>query len=192
VAIAWAACDDGAMNRVVSDQPSPKISGRLAREPFALAVIVIYLVSFLSQALLSAPVTARFNVVPFVLAQTVLIAIWIVLHRRRLNDAGRPSGIVFGVAAVYALEVVLLSILVGLMLTIGTSDGVGPQASILNFFVLLYFLSLMSGDPTLGAMQVWLWGFVVLLLLPVAIALGLSLWAATRPSSLSQSMPAVP
>ena len=163
--------------------PSPKAPTRLARGPFALTVIAIYLLSFLSQALLSAPVTTRLNVVPFILAQVILIAIWIVLHRRRLNDAGRPGSIVFGVAAVYALEVVLLSILVGLMLTIGTSEGVGPQAPILNFFVVLYFLSLMSGDPTLGAMQIWLWGFVVLMLLPVAIALGFSIWTATRPGT---------
>jgi hypothetical protein len=114
--------------------------------------------------------------------QAVLIAVWIVLHQRRLHDAGRPAGIVLGVAAVYALEVILLAILVGLMLA-GTSDGVGPQSSLLNIFVVLYFLTLLTGDPTLGALQIWILGFVVVMLLPVAIALGFSFWAATRPSA---------
>ena len=159
--------------------PSPKVSGRVAPGPFVVAVAVVYLLSFVSQVLLSPPVTAILSVVPFALVQAALIAAWIVLHRRRLADAGRPTGIVVGVALVYALEVVLLIILVWLML--GTSDGVGPQASILNLFVVLYFLSLLSGDPNLGALQIWILGFVVMMLLPIAIALGFSLWAATRP-----------
>ena len=48
--------------------------------------------SFASQMLLSAPVTAQVSVVPFVLVQVVLIWVWIVLHTRRLRDAGRPTG----------------------------------------------------------------------------------------------------
>ena len=49
---------------------------------------------------------------PFVLVQIVLIWLWIVLHRRRLRDAGRPTGIVIGIALIYALEVVLLALLI--------------------------------------------------------------------------------
>jgi hypothetical protein len=165
----------------MSLSPSPKVSGRLAPGPFVMAVAVVYLLSFVSQTLLSPPVTASLSVVPFALVQAALIAAWIVLHRRRLLDAGRPTGIVIGIALVYALEVVLLIILVWLML--GTSDGVGPEAPILNLFVVLYFLSLLSGDPSLGALQVWILGFVVVMLLPIAIALGFSLWAGTRPSA---------
>jgi hypothetical protein len=163
--------------------PLPKTRTRLERGPFALAVIVVYLLSFVSQTLLSAPVTAHLNVAPFVLVQAVLIAVWIVLHQRRLNDAGRPAGIVLGVAAVYALEVILLAIVVGLMLASTANDGVGPQSSLLNVFIVLYFLSMLSGGPSLGALQVWIFGFVVVMLLPIAIALGFSVWAATRPSA---------
>ena len=90
---------------------------RIARGPFAVAVIAVYLVSFVSQMLLSPPVTARMSVVPFVLVQIVLIAVWIVLHRRRLRDAGRPTGIAIGIAMVYALEVVLLTLLIWLILS---------------------------------------------------------------------------
>jgi uncharacterized membrane protein YhaH (DUF805 family) len=165
--------------------PSPKATARLARGPFALAVTTVYLASFASQVLLSPPVTSYLSVAPFALAQAVLIVIWVVLHRRRLHDAGKPTGIVIGVALVYALEVVLLAILVGLMLasTPSTTDGVGPGAPILNLFVLLYFLSLLTGDASLGVLQIWITGFVAVMLLPVAIALGFSIWAATRPTA---------
>jgi hypothetical protein len=40
----------------------------------------------------------------------------------------------------------------------------------------------MSGDSGLGALQIWIVGLSVLMLLPVAIALGFSFWTATRPS----------
>jgi hypothetical protein len=169
----------------MSLSPPPKLSGRLAPGPFVVAVAAVYLLSFVSQMLLSPPVTASLSVVPFALVQAALIAAWIVLHRRRLAEAGRPTGIVVGVALVYALEVVLVIIVVWLML--GPSGGVGPEAPILNLFVLLYFLSLLSGDPSLGALQVWIIGFVVVMLLPIAIALGFSVWAATRPRALAAS-----
>jgi hypothetical protein len=88
------------------------------------------------------------------------------------------------VASVYALSIVLLVILVWLVLssTAGTGDGVGPHAGILQLFVVLYILGSMSGDSGLGALQIWIVGLSVLMLLPVAIALGFSFWTATRPS----------
>jgi uncharacterized membrane protein YhaH (DUF805 family) len=160
-------------------------SGRLAPLPFVVAAIVVYLASFGSQVLLSAPVTARMNVVPFALVQAVLIWLWLVLHARRLHDAGRPAGLAVGIAIVYALEVVLLIIVVWLMLESGMArgGGAGREAGILHLFVILYLLTLLSGDPGLGALQIWIIGFVTLMLLPVAIALGFSLWAATRASA---------
>ena len=98
--------------------------------------------------LLSPPVTARLSVVPFVLAQIVLIWLWIVLHRRRLHDAGRPTGIVIGIAAIYALEVVLLVLLMWLMLSVPDRQAAASgEASIFQLFVLLYLLALMTGDP---------------------------------------------
>src|SRR4029079_14822462 len=111
------------------------------------------------------------------LVQAMLIAGWITLHRRRLVDAGRPTAIVMAIALIYVLEVVLLVILVAWMLSAsaGESGGAGPHAGILQLFVILYFLTLLGGDPSLGALQLWRLGFVVLLLLPVAIAIGFSI-----------------
>ena len=156
----------------------------MARGPFAVAAIAVYLLSFASQMLLSPPVTGRMSVVPFVAAQAVLIGVWIVLHRRRLRDAGRPGGTAIGVAMVYALEIVLLTILVWLILSAvpGDGGGAGSEATLLHLFVVLYFLSLLSGDSGLGVLQLWVMGFVVLMFLPVIIALCYSIWAGTRPS----------
>ena len=113
-----------------------------------------------------------------------LIVLWVVLHQRRLRDAGRVTATTIGIAMVYALEVVLLTILVWLILsTSGSSnDGAGSEATILQLFVLVYFMSLLAGDASLGALQYWIMGFAVLMILPVAIALCFSLWAGTRPS----------
>lgn len=175
----------------MSNAPLPKpmlphSTARLTRGPFALAVAAVYLASFVSQVLLSASVTSRLGVVPFALAQTVLIIVWVVLHRLRLHDAGRPSGTVIGIALVYALEVVLITLLAGLVIaqTSATAGGVGPGAPILNLFFILYLMSLLNGgDASLGGLQLWIVGFVVIMLVPIAIALGFSCWAATRPSA---------
>jgi hypothetical protein len=166
--------------------PSPKSTMRLARGPFALATVAVYLASFASQILLSGPVTSRAGVAPFALAQAVLVVVWVLLHQRRLHDAGRPTGTVIGVAMVYSLEIVLLTILVGLMVTppAATTEGVGPGSTLLNLFFILYLLSMLSGgDPWLSGLQLWVTGFVIVMLLPIAIALGFSLWAGTRPSA---------
>jgi uncharacterized membrane protein YhaH (DUF805 family) len=163
----------------------------MARGPFAVAVIAVYLLSFASQVLLSPPVTGHMSVVPFIIVQAVLIGAWIVLHRRRLADAGRPSGTTIGIAAVYALEIVLFTALVWLLLSTSTAsnDGAGSEATILHLFVVLYFMALLTGDPTLGVLQYWLIGFAILMVLPVAIGVVFSVWAGTRPSLASPKTP---
>ena len=84
---------------------------------------------------------------------------------------------------IYVLEVVLLVLLIWLILaSAGPSGGAGSDAGILQLFVILYFLGLMTGDPNLGALQIWLLGFAAVMLLPVVIAVIFSLWTATRTS----------
>jgi hypothetical protein len=64
----------------------------------------------------------------------------------------------------------------------GTTESAGSESSILQLFVILYLFSLLAGDPTLGALQIWIAGFMALLLIPVAVAVIFSGWTATRPS----------
>jgi uncharacterized membrane protein YhaH (DUF805 family) len=179
--MAMAPWHDGA---VMTQLPSYSQDHGLARGPFVAAVTAIYLVSFASQILLSAPVTSRLSVAPFVVAQTVLIWLWIVVHRRRLRDAGRPGGVVIGIAMVYALEAVLLTLLIWI-LTSGSGEGTvaGDGASIFHLFTVLYLIAMTTGESHLAGVQMWLMGFVALMFLPVLIAIVFSLWAATRPSA---------
>jgi uncharacterized membrane protein YhaH (DUF805 family) len=158
-------------------------SGRLARRPFAIAVSVVYVLNFLSQVLLIAPVTGRMGLWPFALAQAVLIWAWFVLHARRLRDAGRGPGTALGIAILYTLAVVLVLLIMAMFTATDSSiapikDGQG----LLRLFVVVFVLMTLLGDPSVGVLWYWLLGFVVLLLTPVVIALGFTIWTATRPS----------
>src|SRR5438105_2635268 len=86
--------------------------GRLARKPFALGMLVVYAAGIGAQALLSGEVNARAGPWPFAIAQAALIWIWLVLHIRRLRDAGQPPAAAIGVALIYILSLALLLMLV--------------------------------------------------------------------------------
>src|SRR5262245_64840517 len=86
--------------------------GRIARKPFALAVLLVYVLVFASQLLLSTPVTRHANVIPFALVQGLLTFSWYVLHAKRLRDAGRGTGVATALAILYAMSVVLFLLLV--------------------------------------------------------------------------------
>lgn len=164
----------------VDTNPTAVQPGRLAPGPFMLAVLAVYIASFVSQMLLSAPVTAHVSVIPFVLVQAVLIWFWIVLHQRRLRDAGRPSGIAIGIAMIYVIEVALLALLIW-VLTSSAGEASG-NAGVFHLFAILYLIGMVSGESNLGALQYWLTGLLVLMFLPVLIATIFSIWTATRPS----------
>jgi hypothetical protein len=168
----------------MSLSPSPSSAKRLSRGPFALAAIVVYALSLASQALLSPPVTGRMSVVPFVVAQAVLIGLWLILHQRRLRDAGRTTGTTIGIAMVYALQAVLLALVT---IFLGTPDE-NSNAPILNLFVLVFLLTFFSGN-SMAAVQLWLAGLLVLLLLPAVVAVIFSIWAGTRPSVVQATTP---
>ena len=163
--------------------PLLQAGSRLSRGRFAAAAIGVYLASFASQMLLSAPVTSRMSVVPFVVAQIVLIWLWIVAHRQRLRDAGRPGGIVIGIALVYALEAVLMTLLIGILTSAGAQDGTSGEAGLFHLFTFIYLLGVATGESNLAGVQSLLIGFVTVMFLPVLIAIVFSLWAGTRPSA---------
>src|SRR3954470_9189324 len=88
------------------------LGGRLAPKPFALGVAAVYIAGIAAQALLVGEVTARAGLWPFIIAQLALIAIWLVLHVRRLRDAGQGPTAAIGIALVYVLALALLLVLV--------------------------------------------------------------------------------
>jgi hypothetical protein len=57
-------------------------------------------------------------------------------------------------------------------------DSAGRESALLQLFFILYLLAFLHGDPLLGSLQIWYMGIVVLMLLPVAISLGFSVWTA--------------
>jgi uncharacterized membrane protein YhaH (DUF805 family) len=170
---------------VLPPRPLPPPGARLARGPFALAAIALYAISFVSQALLTAPVTKHVSVAPFVLAQIVVIWLWVEIHRRRLRDAGRPTGIAIGIAMVYALEVILLALLIWALTA--SAAQTGDTASIFHLYVLLYMLGSISGESSLASLQYYLMSVAAVMFIPTAIAIVFSLWTATRPSAISAS-----
>jgi len=183
VANPGAACHDNGMSPSSAPASARITSAGIKPGPFAVSALIIYVLSFISQILLSAPVVARLTVAPFVLAQVMLIGLWIVLHRRRLDDAGRPWGTVIGIAMVYALEIALLVILAVFIGSLNAAGGgASGENSLLSLFLIFYLLALFSGDTGFGALQLWLMGFAAVMLLPVVIAVCFSIWAATRPS----------
>jgi uncharacterized membrane protein YhaH (DUF805 family) len=103
--------------------PFNPFEGRLAPKPFALGVLGVYLAGIAAQALLSGEVTARAGLWPFIIVQTVLIWVWLLLHAKRLRDAGQPPSAAIGVALVYTLA---LGLLLMLMVFLSNPNAVGP------------------------------------------------------------------
>jgi uncharacterized membrane protein YhaH (DUF805 family) len=157
--------------------------GRLARRPFAIAAICVYLAGFLSQVLLSGSVTWQAGPWPFAAVQAVLVWIWFVLHGKRLRDAGRPAGMAAGIACLYALAV-LLFLLVIAMITAGetSSEAARTGQGLLRLVAVIWVIGLLLGHGDLGMFGYWLAGFVVLLILPALIAFVFSIRTALRPS----------
>ena len=165
-----------------SAQPLPA-HGRIAPRPFAVGVVAVYALSFLSQVLMSPPVTVRFGVLPFAILQALLTWAWFVLHARRLRDAGRPIGPAIAIAVLYVLAMVLLMLL--LLLMDPTSARSAPPSrgrSLSEVWVFLLLFSTFAGEATLGFFHVLALGILALILVPVAIAIGFSIWAGTRPA----------
>jgi len=157
-------------------------SGRLAPKPFAIAVTLLYVANFLSQILLSGDVTAHTGLLPFAISQALLIWVWIVLHIKRLRDAGKSIGLAVGIACLYMLTVVLvLLVMVMIVATDASTETAKTGQGLIRLFLVLYLFAMLVGSAEFGVMTLWLMGFMVLLLLPVLVAFGFSIWAGTRP-----------
>jgi len=159
------------------------LRGRVGPRAFGYAIAGVYCLSFLSQMLISPPVTVRFGLLPFVALQAMLVWAWLVLHVKRLRDAGYPSGPAIGIAALYVLAIVQLVLLVDPMIG-HDADAVGADAGRFNHsdlwtFVLL--ISAVAGLVDFGFFDVFALVVLLLILMPVVIAIGFSIWTAKRP-----------
>jgi uncharacterized membrane protein YhaH (DUF805 family) len=158
-------------------------NGRLRPAPFIYGAVAVYLAGLVSHLLTTPHVITRAGLWPFIAAQILLVWIWFALHSKRLHDAGRGNGLAVGVAALYALSVLLLLIVAGSFFN--TSDGPMMDASAtsaLGLILVLYIVSALAGSSQYDLA----WAVVVILTLmafvPIIVAVSLTIWSATRPS----------
>ncbi len=163
---------------------SGTLAPKLAPRPFVIAVLAIYLAGFLSQILLSPPATLRFGLWPFTLVQVGLIGSWYSVHARRLRDAGHGSGLALGIAAIYTLTMTLLILVMALLVASDTGEEAfkSGQGFMQLFAVVLFFTMLFGEFGGAGGAGYWVFGFLLLMLVPFLVAFVFSYWTATRPS----------
>jgi uncharacterized membrane protein YhaH (DUF805 family) len=156
-------------------------SGRIAPRPFALGVIGVYVLSLLSQVLLSPPVTTHWSVWPFMLAQAPLIWAWFALHAKRLRDAGEPANLVVAIAALYTLAIILLMLLLDPIIGPEPAGADLPRGSFADLWIVLRLFGALAGQPDTGFFYALALVMLAMVLIPIAIALGFSIWTGTRP-----------
>jgi uncharacterized membrane protein YhaH (DUF805 family) len=157
-------------------------SGRLGPQGFVLAAIGVYAVGVASQLLTVPGIIVRGGIWPFALVQVLLIWIWFSLHARRLHDADHSAGLAAAAAIFYLLAILVLAFLLGTLFSdASTQIHDTNAASALTLILFIWIVAILSGTP--DANFYWL-GVLVLVAaaLPIIFAVGVTLWAATRPS----------
>ena len=157
--------------------------GRTARNPFAMGAVLVYVLILASYLLVSQPVVTRSGVAPFALVQVALTYAWYALHARRLRDAGYGPGWALVIAIVYCLGVALF-LLVDQVLSAMEPK---PGATFFLLLIVLFFAAVFAGHPgpLVGVAVVLLFVIVT----PLLIALGFSIWAGTRPRLPAENAP---
>ena len=155
--------------------------GRLAPRAFAAGAVVVYGTALFSQLLVSQPVMLRVGLAPFALVQAIAIWCWFCLHAKRLRDADRRIGVAVAIAVLYALAVILfLLLLVALIMPFGDVAQTARADDVLALPLLIAKLTAESGIFAYVAAAI-----LALVVAPVPMAIGFSIWAATRPAATS-------
>jgi hypothetical protein len=153
----------------------------LAPSGFLAAAIIVYVAGAASQLLTMPPIIARGGLWLFAAVQVLLVWVWFVLHARRLRDCGRAVGPAASAAVLYALSVALLVILAASFYhpLAGAADANG--ASALGLILVVSIIAILLGSPQADLAWFLATIFTLIAFVPVFIALGVTLWAATRP-----------
>lgn len=157
-------------------------SGRLSPQTFFVAVIVVYLAGATSHALTMSTITTRTGLWLFAAVQALLIWVWYVLHAKRLRDADRSVGPAIGASLLYALSIILLLILATSFyapLSGQVSDS--NLASALGLILLVSIIAVLLGSSQYDLTWLVVAILVLLSFLPVILAIGVTVFAATRP-----------
>jgi uncharacterized membrane protein YhaH (DUF805 family) len=155
--------------------------GRLAPRAFATGAAVVYGTALLSFLLISPPVMLRVGLAPFALVQAIALWCWFCLHAKRLRDADRGIGVAAAIAVLYALAVILfLLLLVALIMPFGDVAQTARADDVLALPLLIATLTAETGIFAYVAAAI-----LALVVAPVPMAIGFSIWAATRPAARS-------
>jgi len=146
--------------------------------------MAVYVAGAASHLLTAPDVMARAGLWPFIVAQALLIWIWFVLHTKRLHDAGHGVGLATAVSILYTLSVALMIIIAASFY--GAVAGEVPDANsagALGLILFVWIVAILLGAPHYDL--AWLMVAILLLiaLLPIALAVAVTLWAAGQPSS---------
>jgi len=145
-------------------------SGILRPKAFLAAAILVYALGVASHVLTT----------PGVIAFT--------LHSKRLRDADVATGLATGVAVLYALSVALLVIVeVSFAGAISGQTGDAKAASGLELILLVSVIALLLSSAHYDLMSAVVALLLAVEFIPIVLAIGTTIWAATRPSREAQS-----
>jgi hypothetical protein len=164
-------------------------SGILHPKPFLAAAILLYAAGAASHLLTAPGVSATAGPWPFAAIQAVLIWLWFILHSQRLRDAGVGPGLAAAVALLYALSVVLLVIVEASFAgAISGLTGDAKAASGLELILLVSVIALLLGSAHYDSTSAVVALILAVEFIPIALAVGTTAWAASRPSHETQSV----
>jgi hypothetical protein len=157
--------------------------GRLSPQPFVVAAIVVYFAGAASHGLAAPTIMARTGPWLFAVVQALLIWVWYVLHAKRLHGAHCSVSPAIGASILYALSIGLLSIMAASFyapLAGQVSDANTESALGLILLISIVAVLLTSAHYDLSWLVVAI--LVLLSVLPLICAIGVTVFAATRPS----------
>jgi len=156
-------------------------AGRLSPRSFAIAAGVLYLAGITSQALTRPELVARGGLWLFAVAQALLVWIWFALHARRLRDGGAGIGPALAASLLYAISVALLLLVVaGFYGTLAPHQVDASASAVLGLMLLLAVVGTLSGAPQHDLATALVAILLALAIVPIAVMVGVTLWAATR------------
>ena len=159
------------------------MQGRLTPQPFALGVLGVWIAGIASQLLLTGDVVLRAGLWPFIVLQAALIWIWLVLHVRRLRDAGEGPGAAIGIALIYVLSVGLVLMLLAFFTH---PDSIAPRSAesaagnaVIGTLLVVFLFNIIL-TPDFGVFSTILKGLILIAFMPVAISLMFSVRTGLR------------
>jgi hypothetical protein len=158
-------------------------TGVLRPRAFLAAAIGVYAAGAASHLLTAPGVIVQAGPWPFAAVQALLIWLWFILHSKRLRDAGLGTGLAAGVSLLYALSVVLLVIVEASFAgSISGQTGDAKAASGLELILLVAVIALLLQSSHYDLTWVVVAILLAIEFIPMALAIGTTIWAATRPS----------